>query len=197
MKMSVFCGTSVDGFIARPDDTLDFLEAGGGGPHGFTEFLRSVDVVVLGRRTYEVVTKIGHFGLYGKRQIIVLSRTPLDLSSSKAKIEQMSGTPQEIAAQLDKRGFQHAYVDGGITIQRFLQQGLVNRITVTRVPVLIGQGIPLFGPLTKDVPVRHIKTQSYKGGLVQSEYEVGTAPRTSSRKPKAPGRARHKKRTKR
>lgn len=193
MKMSVFCGMSVDGFIARPDDTLDFLDAGGGGPHGFTEFLRNVDVVVMGRRTYEVVTKIGHFGLYGKRQIIVLSSTPLDLSSIKGKIERMSGTPQEIAAQLDKRGFQHAYVDGGITIQRFLQQGLVNRITVTRVPVLIGQGIPLFGPLTKDVPVRHVKTQSYKGGLVQSEYEVGSTPRANSSKPKARGRAKKKK----
>ena len=87
-------------------------------------------------------------------------------------IERMSGTPQAIVAQLRKRGFKHAYVDGGITIQRFLQAGLVDRITVTRVPVLIGQGISLFGPLPYDVPLRHIATRSYKGGLVQSEYAL-------------------------
>src|SRR5438128_5903796 len=120
MRFSVFCGVSVDGFIAREDDTLDFLDAGGSEPHGFIEFMNTVDVLVIGRRTFEVVRTLGHFGLYGKRQIVVLSSKPLDLSSIKARIEQASGTPQQIAAQLTKRRFKHAYVDGGITIQRFL-----------------------------------------------------------------------------
>jgi dihydrofolate reductase len=182
MKVSVFCGTSVDGFLARPNDSFDFLKAGEGVPHGFTRFLNSVDVVVLGRRTFEVVRALGHFGLYGKKQLVVLSSRPLDFDSikskiegqikAKPKIEQMSGTPHEIAAQLEARGFKHAYIDGGITIQRFLSAGLVDRITVTRVPVLIGEGIPLFGPLPHDVRLRHLATRSYKGGLVQSEYKV-------------------------
>lgn len=172
MRVSVFCGASVDGFIARPDDTLDFLDAGGGGPHGFTQFFNTVDVVVLGRRTFEVVCNIGHFGLYGKKQIVVLSTRPLDLSAIKARIEQMSGTPQEIVSELEKRRFKHAYVDGGITIQQFLAAGLVDRITVTRVPVLIGQGIPLFGSLPHDIHLKHLETRSYKGGLVQSKYQA-------------------------
>jgi dihydrofolate reductase len=173
MRISVFCGTSVDGFLARPDDTFDFLGAGGGGPHGFSQFFNTVDVVVIGRRTFEVVRNLGHFGLYGKKQVVVLSSRPLDLSSIKARIEQMSGTPQEIVSQLEKRRFKHAYVDGGITIQQFLAAGLVDRITVTRVPILIGRGIPLFGPLPYDIQLRHVATRSYQGGLVQSKYQTG------------------------
>lgn len=122
-----------------------------------------------------MVRHLGHFGLYGNKQLVVLSSSPLDLSSIEARVEQMSGTPPEIAARLEARGFKHAYVDGGITIQRFLEAGLIDRITVTGVPVLIGQGIPLFGPLPHDIRLRHVATRSYKGGLVQSEYKVGAA----------------------
>lgn len=172
MRVSVFCGTSVDGFLARPDDTFDFLKAGEGVPHGFPEFLNSVDLVMMGRRTFEVVRDLGHFELYGKKPLVVLSSGRLDLSSIQIQVEQMSGTPQEIVAQLETRGFKHVYLDGGITIQQFLRAGLVNRITVTRVPVLIGQGIPLFGSLTRDIHLRHVITQSFEGGMVQSEYEI-------------------------
>src|SRR5438270_14073462 len=101
LKTTVFCGTSVDGFLARSDDTFDFLDAGGGAPHGYEEFINSVDVVVLGRRTFDVVMKLGHAGLYGKRRVVVLSTRPLELSSLKGgKFEQMSGTPQEIVEKL-------------------------------------------------------------------------------------------------
>jgi dihydrofolate reductase len=174
MKLSVFCGVSVDGFLARPDDALDFLDAGGQGPHGFEEFLASVDVIVIGRRTFEVVQRIGHLSIYGKRRLVVLSTHPLDFSSVEgAAVEQMSGEPAEVVKLLTSRGFEHAYIDGGITIQRFLAAGLIDRLVVTRVPVLIGAGIPLFGPLPRDIVLRHVRTSSYSGGLVQSEYEVG------------------------
>ena len=174
MKLSVFCGVSVDGFLARPDDTFDFLQAGEQQPHGFNEFLASVDVVVTGRRTFKVVLKLGHLALYGKKPMVVLSSRPLDFSSVRGGvIEQMSGEPAEIVKQLKSRGFKHAYVDGGITIQRFLASGLIDRMVITRVPVLIGAGIPLFGPVPHDISLRHVGTRSYKGGLVQSEYEIG------------------------
>jgi len=186
MRVSVFCGVSVDGFLARPDDTFDFLKAGESIPHGFTKFLNSVDVVVMGRRTFDVVRNLGHFELYGKKQLVVLSGTSLDFSSIKdASLEQMSGTPQQIVIQLEKRGFKHAYVDGGITIQAFLRSGLVNRITVTRVPVLIGQGIPLFGPLPHDIYLEHVRTKSFSGGLVQSEYKAISPPKKKRLSPPA------------
>jgi riboflavin biosynthesis pyrimidine reductase len=84
----------------------------------------------------------------------------------------MSGAPAEIVSQLAARGIRHVYVDGGITIQRFLQDGLIQRLIVTRVPVLIGTGIPLFGRVPSDIVLRHVGTRQYASGLVQSEYEV-------------------------
>ncbi len=183
MKFSVFCGVSVDGFLARPDDTFDFLDTGEQEPHGFPEFLASVDVIVIGRRTFEVVLKLGHLALYGKKPVVVLSSRPLGSSPVKGRaIEQMSGEPAEIQAQLKARGFKHAYIDGGITIQRFLAAGLIDRLIITRVPVLIGEGIPLFGPVPRDIRLRHVATRSYPGGLVQSEYELGAALRAGGRK---------------
>lgn len=173
MKLSVFWGVSVDGFLARPDDTFDFLETGEQEPHGFKEFLASVDVVVLGRRTFEVVLHLGHLALYGTSPKIVLSSRPLDFSSVTGSIlQQMSGQPPEIVRQLEARGFQHAYVDGGITIQRFLAAGCLSHLVITRAPVLVGAGIPLFGPVPHDIRLRHVATHSHAGGLVQSEYEV-------------------------
>jgi dihydrofolate reductase len=175
MKLSVFCGVSVDGFLARPDHRLDFLDAGGQEPHGFEEFYASVDVIVMGRKTFEVVLTFGKW-FYGKKPVVVLSSRSLDFSPVKGGVvEQMSGEPAEIVARLKARGFQHAYIDGGITIQRFLAAGVVDRLVITRVPVLIGAGIPLFGPLPRDIGLHHVATRSYKGGLVQSEYEVGAA----------------------
>jgi dihydrofolate reductase len=175
MNLSVFCGVSVDGFLARPDHGLDFLDAGGQEPHGFEEFYASVDVVVIGRGTFEVVLKFGRWP-YGRKPVVVLSRRPLDFSSVKGGVvEQMSGKPSDIVKALKSRGFKHAYVDGGITIQRFLAAGCIDRLVITRVPVLIGVGIPLFGPLPRDIILRHVTTRCYKGGLVQSEYEISTA----------------------
>lgn len=174
MKLSVFCGVSVDGFLARPDDTLDFLHTAEQQPHGFEEFLAGVDVVVIGRRTFEVVLNLGHLALYGNKPIIALSTHPLYFSSVKgANVEQTSGEPAKIVRELDARGFRHAYVDGGITIQRFLAAGCIDRLVITRVPVLVGAGIPLFGPVPHDILLRHVGTHSCTGGLVQSEYEVG------------------------
>jgi len=175
MKLSVFCGVSVDGFLARTDHALDFLDSGGQEPHGFEEFFESVDVVVIGRKTFEVVLTFGKW-FYSEKQVVVLSGRPLDLSSIEGKVEQMSGEPAEIAAQLKAREFKHAYIDGGITIQRFLAAGLIDRLVITRVPILIGSGIPLFGPLPRDISLRHVATRCYNGGLVQSEYAVGAAP---------------------
>lgn len=172
MRASVFVGTSVDGFIARPDGELDFLHAGEVEPHGFDEFFATVDAVVMGRHTFETVLGFGAWP-YGKKPVFVLSTRELPKKKPRgAVLERMSGEPAEIASQLAARGFQHLYVDGGITVQRFLEAGQIQRLVVSRVPVLIGQGIPLFGPLTRDLRLRHLKTRSFPSGLVQTEYEV-------------------------
>lgn len=172
MIVSVFVGTSVDGFIARPNGALDFLPPGGGEPHGYGEFIKSVDVIVIGRKTFEAVLAFPAWP-YGKKRVVVLSGRPLDLSAVRGGVvEQMAGPPAEIVSKLAASGANHLYVDGGITIQRFLRAGLVQRLVITRVPVLIGDGIPLFGSLPRDVRLHHVATQHYPSGLVKSEYRV-------------------------
>lgn len=173
MKASVFVGTSVDGFIARPNGDLDFLPPGGGEPHGYTEFMDSVDALVIGRKTFETVLGFGTWP-YGEKPVFVLSTNDLAPAPVGAIVERMSGEPAEIASQLDARGIGHVYVDGGLTIQRFLRAGLIQRLIITRVPVLIGNGVPLFGHLPHDIRLRHVATRHYPSGLVQSEYQVGS-----------------------
>jgi dihydrofolate reductase len=175
MRTSVFCGISLDGFLARLDGSFDFLDAAGNIPHGFEEFFASIDTLVIGRGTYEVVVGCPEWPYAGKR-VVVLSSKPLDLTAARARsaniIEQMSGSPAEIVAKLESTGAQHAYIDGGVTIQNFLRANQIQKLTISRVPVLIGQGIPLFGAVPQDIQLHHIATRTYSTGLVQSEYEV-------------------------
>jgi dihydrofolate reductase len=172
MTASVFVGTSVDGFIARANDELDFLPEGGGEPHGYTEFIASVDAIVIGRKTFEKVLTLGPWP-YGDKRVVVLSSLPIDTSAvDGGVVEQMAGAPAAIVEELAATGVRHIYVDGGITIQRFLRAGLIQRLIITRVPVLIGDGIPLFGSLPHDVRLDHVETRHYPSGLVQSEYAV-------------------------
>ncbi len=171
---SVFVGASLDGFIARPNGDLDWLPEDCE-PHGYEEFMASVDALVMGRNTFEKVLTFGEWP-YGSKRIVVLSSRPLDLSLAKGGVvEQMAGAPAEIVARLAANGARHLYIDGGITIQGFLRAGLIHRLIVTRVPVLIGEGIPLFGSLPSDVRLRHVATRTYPSGLVQSEYVIGQA----------------------
>jgi dihydrofolate reductase len=172
MIASIFIGTSVDGFIARPNGDLDFLPADGGEPHGYTEFMASVDALVIGRKTFETVLAYPTWP-YGDKRVVVLSSGPLDFSAVRGGVvERMAGSPAEIVSKLAGRGLRHIYVDGGVTIQGFLREGLIQRLIITRVPVLIGSGVPLFGTLLRDVHLRHIRTQHYPSGLVQTEYQI-------------------------
>ena len=174
MKASVFVATSLDGYIARPDGGLDWLPGDDCEPHGYNEFMASVDAVVIGRLTYETVLAFGGWA-YGKKRVIVLSASQSYLPfPDEAVAERMSGAPQEIVAQLEERGIGHIYVDGGITVQGFLRAGLIQRMVITRIPVLLGAGIPLFGPLGEDLRFDHVTTKTFRGGMVQSEYVLAS-----------------------
>jgi len=176
-ECSVFVGVSLDGFIARPNGDLDWLMGEGGGDsaeYGYNEFIADIDAIVMGRRTFEKVLTFDKW-CYGNKRVVVLSNQPLDLSVAQARggvVEQMAGSPAEIASKLAASGARRLYVDGGITIQQFLRAGLIDRLIISRLPVLIGEGIPLFGSLPRDMRLRHIATRTYPGGMVQSEYET-------------------------
>jgi len=172
VKASVFVGASVDGFIAPRNGDFDFLPEGGGEPHGYDEFMASVDVLVIGRNTHEKVLAFDTWP-YADKRVVVLSSRPLQQAKlGEARVEHWSGAPADITERLSRGASLHAYVDGGITVQGFLRAGLIQRMIITRVPVLIGEGIPRFGWLPADVSLRHVLTTTYASGLVKSEYEV-------------------------
>jgi dihydrofolate reductase len=171
MKASVFIATSLDGFIARANGDLDWLPPGGGEPHGYDEFMATVDALVIGRKTFETVLAFDSWP-YGEKPVFVLSTRRLAPAPLGAVVERMSGAPADIVSQLAARGIRHVYVDGGVTIQGFLEAGLIQRLIITRIPVLLGAGVPLFGALRRDIVLRHVGTRQYASGLVQSEYVV-------------------------
>jgi dihydrofolate reductase len=176
-ECAVFVGVSLDGFIARPNGDLDWLMGEGGGDsseHGYNEFIAGIDAIVMGRKTFEKVLSFDKW-YYGNKRVVVLSHQPLDLSVAQARggvVEQMAGSPAEIVSKLDASGARHVYVDGGVTIQQFFRAGLIHRLIISRLPVLIGEGIPLFGSLLHDIRLTHVTTRTFPGGMVQSEYHV-------------------------
>jgi dihydrofolate reductase len=176
-ECSVFVGVSLDGFIARPNGDLDWLMGEGGGDsaeYGYNEFIAGIDAIVMGRKTFEQVLRFEKW-YYGNKRVVVLSHHTLDLSVAQARggvVEQLAGAPVEIMLKLAASGANHLYVDGGITIQEFLRAGLIHRLIISRLPVLIGEGIPLFGSLPGDIRLTHIATRTYPGGMVQSEYHI-------------------------
>lgn len=174
-RCSVFVGTSVDGYMARRDGRFDFLPPGGGEEHGYEAFIASVDAIVMGRGTFDVVIAFGDWPF--RQPVFVLTTHPYTATLPPgARIEFMSGEPTDIVASLSARGYRHLYIDGGLTIQRFLGAGLITKMTITRAPVIIGEGIPLFGLTHRDVRLQHLETRSYPSGLVTTEYAVAGLP---------------------
>lgn len=172
MNTSVFVGTSLDGFIARSNGDFDFLTASGAErENGYDEFFATVDALVIGRNTYDIVLSLPTWP-YGPKSVFVLSTHPLTPAPSGSSVQRLSGSPAEVLSLLAARGFQHVYIDGGLTIQNFLRAGLIQRLVITRIPCLIGTGIPLFGPVDADIPLTHVATRQLSGGAVQSEYLI-------------------------
>lgn len=175
MNASVFIATSMDGFIAREDGRIDWLPSGeptDAEDYGYKDFISTVDAIVMGRRTYETALGFGEWP-YGAMPVIVLSGKALAIPARLAgTVEHMSLPPAGVVQALADRGAKHAYIDGGATIQGFLRARLIQSLTITRIPVILGRGIPLFGPLEKDAVLRHLETRHFPSGFVQSRYEI-------------------------
>jgi dihydrofolate reductase len=172
VKVSAYIAVSLDGFIARKNGDLDWLPAGeeGGEDFGYAEFMSTIDHVVMGRNTFEKVLTLGRWR-YDKKVIVLTSRDltiPLELDD---KVEVLHLSPRELVQEMEERGAKHIYLDGGVTIQRFLRESLVDEMTITTIPILLGEGLPLFGKLEKDVMLELVKSQSFKNGFVQNKYK--------------------------
>ena len=174
---SVFIATSLDGYIAREDGDIDWLNDANkvvpeGEDCGFFAFMDSVDALVMGRNTFVKVLSFGQWP-YGNKPVIVLSSNRIEIPDSLPEMVTWSSeSPSELSDRLVNEGVKRIYVDGGVTIQRFLAEGLVKDITITKIPVLLGSGIPLFSKGANDISLKHIATKTYDFGFVKSTYEI-------------------------
>lgn len=177
IRSSVYIATSLDGFIARDDGGLDWLDAAGtavpaGEDCGYTQFMGSVDVLVMGRLSFEKVMSLGAWPYDGK-PVVVLSRSAIEIPSElQATVCVSSETPADLVRRLSGEGAEHLYIDGGLVVQSFLNAGLIDALIITVIPVLLGSGRRLFGPLAADIQLTHRATTAYDFGFVQHEYQV-------------------------
>lgn len=176
-KCSVFIATSLDGFISREDGAIDWLMkantlASPGEDGGYRKFISTVDVLVMGRNSYEKVLSFDEWP-YGDLPVVVMSGKAISIPKHlQASVSSTSENPVDLVERLEKQGAKHLYIDGGITIQGFLACNLIDEITITVIPVLIGSGRPLFGVLKQDIELEHIATRDLSGGFVQMCYRV-------------------------
>lgn len=176
IQVSAFIATSLDGFIARKNGELDWLpnpgESDTSDECGFADFFSSVDCLVMGRNTLDVVLQFGEWPYEGKR-VLVLSQTLSQVPEHlQKKVELTSEALPALIERLKSEGCSRIYVDGGKTIQSFINESLLTDITITTIPVLLGEGIRLFGKTRNDVPLKHLETRVCGEGLVQSAFEV-------------------------
>ncbi|WED28986.1 dihydrofolate reductase family protein [Vibrio sp. DW001] len=184
MKCSVYIATSVDGFIAKKDGNVDWLHTTGNldadlGEHadmGMTEYMASIDCMIMGRKCMEMISSMNltpEDWFYGDTRIIVLSNTlknpPVNM---RDKVEMYFGDLTALISRLEKEDHHHAYIDGGATIQAFINLQLINEMTITRIPVLLGEGISLFGKTFKDIQLEQAQAITFANDFVQEKYTV-------------------------
>ena len=176
IKISVFIATSLDGYIAREDGDVSWLyegvELGEGEDAGFGVFFNAIDVLVMGRGSFEKVLEFDPWP-YGAKPVIVLSKSLTEVPDKlRDTVRIDASTPQELVEKLSQKGYKHIYLAGGKVIQSFFCEGLVDEMTLTAIPVLIGNGIPLFGEIEKDINLKLLESRSWENGFLQSKYQV-------------------------
>lgn len=169
-KISIYIASSIDGYIARKDGSIDWLESGhvGDEDYGFKKFFDSIDALVLGKNTYETVCSFDEWPYSGKR-VIVLSST---LNEVRKEAELYRGQLVELASILHSQGIKHVWIDGGITVSKFLEAGLVDQITLSIIPIILGSGIPLFNSVNREQSFRLVSSKPFPSGLMQLQYEI-------------------------
>lgn len=167
MRVSIYTACSADGFVAAPDGGISFLNVVQGGPdYGMTEFLGSVDTLIMGRATLQTVLGFGAWPYDGLRVFVASSSLT---ASPHPQATLVSGEPADLLAAVGDAA--HVWVDGPDTARRFLAAGLADDITVTTIPVLLGAGIPFFGPQERPIPLELVSSRCWDDGVVQTVYE--------------------------
>ena len=172
MANYVYIATSLDGFIATSDGGLDWLMEipnPDKSDYGFVDFIKGIDAVVMGRNTFEKVLSFDEWP-YNK-PVFVLSNSLMEMPKQVVgKAEIVKGDIKNVINHLNKRGYKNLYIDGGKVIQSFLKEDLIDEMIITKVPVLLGKGIPLFGEIDHSLKFRYTRTEVFNKTLVKSHY---------------------------
>ncbi|WOT04221.1 dihydrofolate reductase family protein [Shewanella youngdeokensis] len=183
LKCSVYIATSLDGYIATVDGEVDWLHTCGNldadmgsEDMGFYAYINSVDCMIMGRKCMETISAMDlspEQWVYGNMPIIVLSNTlKQPPENMQGKVEMYAGGIEDLLHILAKRGLKHAYIDGGATITSFINLKLINEMVITKAPILLGDGIALFGKIQGHVKLINAETKAYKNDFVQVKYDV-------------------------
>ncbi|TGL85276.1 dihydrofolate reductase [Leptospira congkakensis] len=174
-KYKAFIASSLDGFIARADGSIDWLTSQEytleKNDFGYSSFMAGIDCIIMGRTTFETVLSFETYP-FVSIPVYVLTRNSSYKFESDYQIEIFHGNLCELNSKLETQQIKVAYVDGGQLIQSFINESLLNELTITQIPILLGSGLPLYGNLTKETKLKHIQTQSFLNGFVQSTYQI-------------------------
>ena len=170
MRCSVFAAVSLDGFIARADGGIDWLSivAEEGEDYGYRKFRDSVDTVVVGRKTYDLALGFDDWPFACKRCVVLTKAERISVHGE----EFHQGPVGALVERLAKTGAKRVYVDGGSVIRQFVAEGFVTDLTLSIVPVLLGDGVRLFGSTRRDVRLQLTGKRAFRSGLVRLEYRV-------------------------
>jgi dihydrofolate reductase len=166
--VAVFIAMSLDGYIARPDGGLDWLSRFEGEEHGYQDFFASIDALVVGRNTYDIVLGFAEWPYAGKRCVILTHRA----APARHGEEFHDGPARPLIERLGREGVKRVYVDGGVVIREFLRQRLIDEMTISVIPIVLGAGIPLFAGTEAERLLKLESTRSWPSGLVQLRYTV-------------------------
>ncbi len=172
-KNSVFIATSLDGYIADSNGGIDWLESIPNPNNidmGYNTFIARIDAIVMGRKTFETVCGFAVEWPY-KKPVFVLSTTLNEIPEKcKNRVQLVKGTLKEILSTIHRQGHNRLYIDGGKTIQSFLQEDLIEEMILTTIPIVLGGGIPLFSSLSNKLKFKCIDTKIYLDSIVQNHY---------------------------
>ncbi|NWF82182.1 MAG: dihydrofolate reductase [Chloroflexi bacterium] len=172
---SVYIATSLDGFIARENGAIDWLmDANASIPPGedcgYADFMSTIDVLIMGRNTYEQVAQFDPWPYDGRRVVVLSSRALVFRRGAGIQLEASTESPRSLLTRLSAQGYKRAYVDGGQVIQSFLRERLIHDMTITTIPILLGSGRRLFDTLPREMKLRLASSKSFEFGFTQATY---------------------------
>ncbi|WP_106449201.1 dihydrofolate reductase family protein [Trichococcus alkaliphilus] len=170
-KVKVYIAVSLDGYIAHSDGNIDWLDsvARPDEDYGYDTFIETIDTVIMGRKTYEKVLSFGGDFPHASRDCYVLTRTE---RRPDGQVRFYSGSPEKLLDQIRSKPGKDIFIDGGSeAIDLFRKKGLIDSYTVSIIPILLGEGIPLFKESNQELPLKLVAAKTFDSGLVQLTYE--------------------------